>query len=121
MLLLKLFSLVFVVAHLILFYLTFKKLVSPTLFALVLLIVSVNSSILYFASQTYTEAMYMFLQALSIYLFLGVYLKLKADPPLSLRKEVFSWLWVAFFVFLIQPYPQHRCCGPAGYADLSGI
>jgi hypothetical protein len=98
--LLKMFSLAFVVAHLVLFYLTFKKLVSPTLFALVLLIVSVSSSILYFASQTYTEAMYMFLQSLSVFLFIRTYLKLQSDPPLSLKKEVSSWLVLAFFVFL---------------------
>jgi hypothetical protein len=98
--LLKLFSLAFIVAHLVLFYLTFKKLVSPTLFALVLLIVSVSSSILYFASQTYTEAMYMFLQSLSIFLFIRIYFKVQADPPLSRRKEASSWLLLAFFVFL---------------------
>jgi hypothetical protein len=98
--LLKLFSLAFVVAHLVLFYLTFRKLVSSTLFALVLLIVSVSSSILYFASQTYTEAMYMFLQSLIIFLFIRIYQKLQSDPPLSLRKQVSSWLVLAFFVFL---------------------
>jgi hypothetical protein len=98
--LLKLFSLAFVVAHLVLFYLTFKKLVSPTIFALVLLIVSVSSSILYFASQTYTEAMYMFLQSLSIFLFIRIYLKLQSDTPLPLKKEITSWLVLAFFVFL---------------------
>jgi hypothetical protein len=98
--LLKMFSLAFVVAHLVLFYLTFKKLVSPTLFALVLLIISVSSSILYFASQTYTEAMYMFLQSLSVFLFIRTYLKLQSDSPLSLKKEVSSWLVLAFFVFL---------------------
>jgi hypothetical protein len=98
--LLKLFSLAFMVAHLVLFYLTFRKLVSPTLFALVLLIVSVSSSILYFASQTYTEAMYMFLQSLCVFLFIRTYLKLQSDTPLSLKKEVSSWLVLAFFVFL---------------------
>jgi hypothetical protein len=98
--LLKLFSLAFVVAHLVLFYLTFKKLVSPTLFALVLLIVSVSSSILYFASQTYTEAMYMFLQSLSIFLFIRIYFKVQADPSSTIRKEASSWLLLAFIVFL---------------------
>jgi hypothetical protein len=98
--LLKLFSLAFVVAHLVLFYLTFRKLVSPTLFALVMLIVSVSSSILYFASQTYTEAMYMFLQSLIVFLFIRTFQKLQSDSPFTLKKEISAWLVLGFFVFL---------------------
>jgi hypothetical protein len=44
--------------------------------------------------------MYMFLQSLSVFLFIRTYLKLQSDPPLSLKKEVSSWLVLAFFVFL---------------------
>ena len=74
---LKMFSFVFIIAHLVLFYLTFKRHVSPLILALVMLIISVNSSILYFSSQTYSEAMYMFLQSLVIFLFVKTYLTFK--------------------------------------------
>ncbi len=113
------FSLAFVVAHLVLFYLTFRKLVSPTLFALVMLIISVSSSILYFASQTYTEAMYMFLQSLSIFLFIRIYQKLQSDSPIPLRKANPAMAGACLFCFFVKSHPKYWHCGSAGDADLS--
>jgi hypothetical protein len=97
---LKLFSFVFIIAHLVLFYYTFRKNISPTIFALVLLIISVNSSILYFASQTYSEAMYMFLQSLIMFLFINIYLGTLADNSPSTKEQALYWLILGFFVFL---------------------
>jgi len=97
---LKFFSFLFILAHLTLFYYTFRKHISPALFALVLLIVSVNSSILYFASQTYSEAMFMFLQSLIIFLFIHNYLAVKSSEPLTIKENALNWLVLGFFVFL---------------------
>jgi hypothetical protein len=44
---LKMFSFVFIIAHLVLFYLTFKRHVSPLILALVMLIISVNYSLFF--------------------------------------------------------------------------
>ncbi len=98
--LLKVISFVFIIAQLVLFYYTFRKLVSPSLLALIMLVVSVNSTILYFASQTYSEAMYMFLQALVIFLFIRYYLISKDEATTSIRKQVVHALVVGLFVFL---------------------
>lgn len=97
--LLKATSFVFIIAQIFLFYYTFKNHVSPTIFTLVLLIVSINSSILYFASQTYSEAMFMFLQALTLFIFIRIYLSGKQASP-SWKQDIMQWLVVGFFVFL---------------------
>jgi hypothetical protein len=98
---LKMFSFVFILAHLVLFYLTFKRHVSPVMLALVMLIISVNSSILYFSSQTYSEAMYMFLQSLVIFLFVRTYLAFQNQSPFNFKIQVFPWFVLGFFVFLM--------------------
>lgn len=97
---LKVISFAFIIAQLVLFYYTFRKVVSPSLLALIMLVVSVNSAILYFASQTYSEAMYMFLQSLVMYLFIKYYLISKDEPGLVMRKEIVRALIVGLFVFL---------------------
>jgi hypothetical protein len=97
---LKLFSFAFIAAHLVLFYYTFRRHISPTLFALIMLIISVNSSILYFASQTYSEAMYMFLQSLVIFLFVNAYKAFIKKEEFETKQPVFQWFVVGFFVFL---------------------
>jgi hypothetical protein len=97
---LKMFSFLFIIVHLVLFYYTFKRLVSPTILALIMLIISVNSSILYFASQTYSEAMYMFLQSLIVFLFINYYLVIKDNQKLTIKEQIIQWLILGFFVFL---------------------
>jgi len=97
---LKLFSFVFILAHLVLFYYTFRKHISPAIFALIMLIISVNSTILYFASQTYSEAMYMFLQSLIVFLFIRIYLAIQSDSAFTIKKQARHWLVLGFIVFL---------------------
>ena len=98
---LKIFSFVFILAHLVFFYLTFKRHVSPLILALVMLIISVNSSILYFSSQTYSEAMYMFLQSLVIFLFVKTYIAFKTEVEFNFKTQAFHWFVLGFFVFLM--------------------
>ena len=97
---LKLFSFAFILAHLVLFYFAFKKHISPMILSMVMLIISVNSAILYFASQTYSEALYMFLQSLMVLLFINTYLALQSESQLSMKKQVMHWFLLGFFVFL---------------------
>jgi hypothetical protein len=99
-LVLKLLSFLFIILHLALFYYTFRRHLSPTLFALILLVIGVNSTVLYFASQTYSEAMYMFLQAAGVYLFIHTYLALEANPGYRWKDQLLYWLVIGFLVFL---------------------
>ncbi len=77
--LLKLTSLLFMGMFFILFYKTFKSRIEPVVLYPVLFLLSVNSYVLYFSSQTYAESMFMaFLGLFFIYFFSFI------DP----RKEV---------------------------------
>ena len=96
---LKLFSFAFIILHLVLFYLTFKRHVAPTLFALVMLITSVNSTILYFATQTYSEALYMFLQSLVVFIFIRFNIKV-TSRNVAFKEQVVPLLALGFFILL---------------------
>jgi hypothetical protein len=97
---LKMISFLFIIVHLILYYYTFRKRISPTILAIVMMIISVSPSILYFASQTYSEAMYMFLQSLIVFLFITLYLSFDDEQKPTNRELALQWLIIGFFVFL---------------------
>jgi hypothetical protein len=67
---LKALSLVFILVHLFLFYKAWKGNVGDTVLAATLLLMSVNAYVLAYASQTYSEAFFMMLQAYFFYFFI---------------------------------------------------
>jgi len=71
--LLKSFSLVFSLLHLLFLFMAFRKRLPMVVLVPVLFIIAVNSSFQYFASQTFTESFFMMLQALFIWAFIRVY------------------------------------------------
>jgi hypothetical protein len=97
---LKILSFLFIIGHLVFFYLAFKNRVSPFLLALTLLIISVNANILFFSSQTYTEALFLFLQALAIYFLLKLTDNLKENKLNNLELWKY-WLLTGFLIFLL--------------------
>jgi hypothetical protein len=97
---LKFTSYLFILGHLIFFYLAIKDRVSSTLLVLTMLIISVSSNILFFGSQTYSEAMFMFLQSLSFFLVFRLLDRLNTNKANYLN----LWpLWVSslFLIFLL--------------------
>ncbi len=66
---LKMLSLIMMLGFIYLFYLAFRSRIPSTLLVVILLIISVNSSVLYYASQTYNEAFYLFMQMVFILVF----------------------------------------------------
>ena len=97
---LKFISYLFVLGHLVFFYLTFKNRISSTLLVLTMLVVSVSSNILFFSSQTYSEAMFMFLQSLSFFIVFKLLDKLHENKINYLN----LWpLWISsvFLIFLL--------------------
>ncbi|MBN2213290.1 MAG: hypothetical protein JW723_03515 [Bacteroidales bacterium] len=97
---LKLTSYLFILGHLIFFYLTFKDRISSTLLVFTMLIISVSSNILFFSSQTYSEAMFMFLQSLCFFLVFKLLDRLKENKLNNLH----LWpLWISstFLIFLL--------------------
>jgi hypothetical protein len=71
--LLKSFSLIFSILHILFLFLAFRKRLPLLVLFPVLFIIAVNSSFQYFASQTFTESFFMMLQALFIWAFIKVY------------------------------------------------
>ncbi|MCD4834020.1 MAG: hypothetical protein K8R31_09515 [Bacteroidales bacterium] len=67
--LLKSLSLISIIFHLYFFYKAFKGNVSGFLLIYVMIIISFNSYILYYASQTFNEAFFMLLQSIMFYYF----------------------------------------------------
>ncbi len=69
----KIFSMLSMLACIYFMFLAFRRRIPPTLLFITLLLVSVNSYLLYFASQTYSEAFYMFMQALLMFVFFKLF------------------------------------------------
>ena len=67
--LLKVFSVFFMVGHVFLFYYTLKDRIPGMILFFSTIIISVNAGLLYYASQTYTEAIYFFTQSLMLFFF----------------------------------------------------
>jgi hypothetical protein len=96
----KVLSLIFLLVHQVFLYFTFRKLMSPFILSIVLLIVSVNSGIIYYGSQTYTETFYMMLQSIFFYLLL----KDTTNDPDNFRIILTDWrkyLGLGFLIFLL--------------------
>jgi len=96
----KFCSLIFVLIQFWLFFKIFKKYLPPFLLAVVLFILAVNSSILYYASSTYTEAFFLLIQAIFIYVFDKHFL---ANPQsrYNLFRDFRSFLITGLMLFLM--------------------
>ncbi len=82
----KLTSYLFLIGAQLFFYYAFRRRVPATVLVLTLLLTSVCAELLYFGSQTYTEAMYLFLQMALFYLVIRYYLEFKDHLRLILEK-----------------------------------
>lgn len=97
---LKIVSLVLITGHLIFLFFAFKNKIPSVILCMVILIIAVNSPILFFASTTYSEALFIFLQALSAYILFLIIKNLEDDKTPYYQ----NWqLWVAlgFCAFLM--------------------
>jgi len=81
--LLKSLSLISIIFHLYFFYKAFKGRVSGLLLIYVMLIISFNAYILYYSSQTYSEAFYLFLQAFFFFYFFNAFVSKEESPSIK--------------------------------------
>jgi len=95
-LLFKFTSFLFIIGQLIFFYYTFRSKIPATVLVFAMLLGSVSAELLYFASQTYTEAMYLFLQSAVFLLVLRYFDEIEDHYKLILR----NW-WVVLLVGLL--------------------
>ncbi len=72
---LKALSLVFMLGFIWFFYKSFKNNISPFILSCSLILLSINHLLLYYSSQTYSEAFFLFLQALFFYTFFKFFIE----------------------------------------------
>ncbi|HEC43922.1 MAG TPA: hypothetical protein ENI20_13960 [Bacteroides sp.] len=94
----KFTSYLFLIGSLVFFYYTFRGKVPATILVFALLMASVSSELLYFGSQTYTEAMYLFLQSALFYLIIRYYDEIEDNIRL-ITKNWWIILLVGFLLF----------------------
>ncbi len=99
LLLFKVFNVIFNFFAVFFFYKAFYKRIPFAVFIPVMIFVSCNHLIQYFASMTFTEAFYLFLQSLFFYYFVKLHDALSADP--NPRHHIKLWLLLGLFTFLI--------------------
>jgi len=98
---LKVLSVVSNFISLLFLYRAFRnRIPSFTLYS-VLLITAVNSYILTFASETYSEIFFMALQSIFLFCFFNLLDKIKNNNNLTLKESWKSWLWVGLIAFLM--------------------
>ncbi len=96
----KFISLFFSYFHIYFFYKALKNKISLIIFFPVLIIISTNAFILFFASQTYNEAFFLFFQSLFIYFFIRLEdnIENKGD---SLKLNYKLWLLIGLLAFVL--------------------
>lgn len=98
LLLFKVFNVIFNFFAVFFFYKAFYKRIPFAVLIPVMIFVSCNHLIQYFASMTFTEAFYLFLQALFFYYFVKLHDALNADP--EPKHHIKLWLMLGLFTFL---------------------
>ncbi len=87
----KVFSMLFIGAQFFFLYKAFAKRIPATLLVTMLMIISVCSTLLYFASQTYSEAFFMFIQSLLIF-FVFKFIIDRWDEPIQIKTDWSKYL-----------------------------
>ncbi len=92
----KFTSYLFLIGSMVFFYYTFRGKVNATILVLSMLLTSVSAELLYFGSQTYTEAIYLFLQSALFFLIIRYYNEIEDNIKLIKR----HW-WIVLLVGLL--------------------
>lgn len=96
--LLKFISMIFILLSLYFFWKAFKDLIPYSLLITVFILLCTNSYILYFSSQTFSEALYLMLQALMFLIFNKYFIKNETD--ISFKKDYIPLLLLGLIIFL---------------------
>ncbi len=95
---LKFLSIIFITAHFYFFYKAFKDNIPKFILFPVLLIISVNAYLLYYGSQTYSEALFVFEQMLLFYLFFRYFITNQNETNIKNDYPKFIILGLVLFV-----------------------
>jgi hypothetical protein len=90
---LKVLSLISVMGFMYLFFIAFRSRIPSILLVIVLVAMSVNSFLLYYASQTYNEAFYIFMQMVLVLVFFRSFIDI--EQPIAFKDDIKRHLWLA--------------------------
>jgi len=97
---LKIASILFMLIHFRLFYLTFKKHLPSLLLVSLLFMLAINASMLYFASATYTESFFLMIQSLFLFVFEKYFISQKKEKY-AIKEDYKKFLLLGLCVFLM--------------------
>ncbi|MBN1397929.1 MAG: hypothetical protein JXA06_07850 [Bacteroidetes bacterium] len=100
LIILKIFSLLFMLTAFTLFYKSYLKRIPHLILFSVLIILAVNSSLMFFSSMTYTEAFYLMLQMSLFFLFFK-FMENEGEEKKSFKKTWLSWLLLGLILTLL--------------------
>lgn len=100
LILFKCFSVIFNLLGLILLYKTLNNRIPALIFIPVILFHAINHQMLYYASMTFSEAFYIFLQSLMVFSFVKLYDKINNDG-VELKNQFLNWLFFGFTLLLL--------------------
>lgn len=97
---LKFISFLLMVGHFVILYKTFQNRVQPTILALITIFTAVCSDILYFSSSTFSEGLFFFLQAVTLFYLFKIFDTLQTSG-VNIRQNLKIWLLFGLFTFLL--------------------
>ncbi len=98
--LIKFTSIIFMLVHFWLFFQTFRKHLTPVLMVGILFILSINASMLYFASSTFTESFFLMIQSLFLFSFEKCFIS-GWKEKYTLKEDYKRFLLLGFTLFLM--------------------
>ena len=101
LLLFKCVSLLLIVGQLVITYFALKKVVSPTIVGLSVLLFAVNYSLLYHSSQTFSEPIFLFIQSCVLWLFFKIENDRTEDMGLNKKMLMFLLFGLSMFLLVI--------------------
>lgn len=96
----KLFSVVFMLVHFRLFYLVFRRYLPASVLVPVMLMLAVNASMLYFASSNYTESFFLMVQSFFLYVFEKYFIR-EFKGSYTIREDYKKFLLLGLALFLM--------------------
>lgn len=112
LMLMKAINVVFFNAAIVLLALAFRRRIPGLVLYPALLVMALNSYFLYYASQTYTESLFMMLQGLTLWGILSSFDKLDLHPG-DLKKNWIHFLKIGLLIFLLT-YCKNIAIGAVG-------
>ncbi len=97
---LKFVSALFLTGHFVAFYYAFRNKIPSIITIFTLILISINAYLLFYGSQTYTEAFFLFLQMIFFIFFFNKFIT-NQPYELPLKEQVKTYLYLGFFILLL--------------------